>query len=67
MLKSSFRLLLLAFILLVVGVVLPFLIMLGVIPSALTLSMVAYGSSVSGLFLGILGAALYVGEHRRRD
>jgi len=65
MLKSPLRLILIAFFLLVVGVAIPFLMVLGVIPSALTLSVVAYGSSVGGLFLGILGAALYVGEHRR--
>jgi hypothetical protein len=40
---------------------------LGVIPKPLWLSIVAYVAMVVGLFLGLMGSALYVGERRRRD
>ena len=61
------RLTVAGFALVLAGAVLPFLMVIGVLPSTLWLSFVAYGSSVSGLFLGLLGAASIVYERRRRD
>ena len=49
------------------GAVLPFLMVIHVLPSPLWLSVVAYASSVSGLFLGIIGAAMIYAERRRDD
>lgn len=48
--------------LLLVGVILPFLMMLRVLQPSFFLSFLSYGASVSGLLLGIIGAATY-----RRD
>ncbi|MEW5826891.1 MAG: hypothetical protein AB1778_08700 [Candidatus Bipolaricaulota bacterium] len=39
---------------------------LGVIPAPLWLSILAYAASVGGLFIGLIGVALYTGERRRR-
>lgn len=36
------------------------------IPSPLWLSFVSYFASVAGLFLGVIGVAMYVGERRRQ-
>jgi hypothetical protein len=49
------------------GAVLPFLMVIGVLPSSLWLNFVAYISSVAGLFLGILSAAAFVAVRRRGD
>ncbi len=65
--RSSARTLLLAFALLLIGAALPFLMMLEWLPKTLPLGFVSYGASVGGLFVGILGAAMYVGEHRRDE
>lgn len=46
------------------GAVLPFLILMGVFPSTFFLNILAYAVSVSGLILGVVGAAQYV---NRRD
>ena len=47
------------------GFVAPFLMVLGYLPSTFFLNFVSYGSSVVGLFMGFLGAALYVRTQRR--
>lgn len=59
------RLLWIAFGLLIVGVALPILMVMGFLPTTLPLNFVSYGASVGGLFTGILGASLYVGERRK--
>ena len=46
------------------GAVLPFLMIMGIVPASLWLSFVTYISSVTGLFLGIIGAATFVAGHR---
>ena len=48
----------LGFILLLMGWAIPFLIILYIIPSTLFLNFLAWGLSVSGLFLGFIGAAM---------
>jgi hypothetical protein len=48
------------------GWVLPFLMMMQVIQSTFFLNFLSYGMSFSGLMLGIIGAAMYTGEHRRK-
>lgn len=59
------NLMLIGLALLVVGAVLPFLMVVQVVPSLLILSVVSYLSSVGGLFLGILGLAGTAGKMRR--
>ncbi len=52
------------FVLLVIGFVLPFLMMLDVIPSSFFLNFFSFGASTLGLFLGIIGIAI-LGPFRR--
>jgi hypothetical protein len=47
------------------GVVLPFLMVMGILPSSFFLNFFAYGISVTGLFLGVIGASLYVRGSRK--
>ena len=60
------RLIVIGFFLVLLGAVLPFLMVLGLIESTLLLNFVAFSASVVGLFLGVIGMATYVGEKRRR-
>ena len=53
--------------LVIVGAILPFLIVLEILPNTLWLNLVAYASSISGLFLGILSAAAIFEEAKRGD
>jgi hypothetical protein len=64
---SPKKIILIGFILVVIGVVIPFSIILELLPSTFFLSFVAYMSSIGGLLLGIIGAALYHGEDERED
>ena len=57
-------LILIGFVLVVIGVVLPFLMVIRAIPSTFFLNFFAYGASLTGLFLGIIGASTYM---RNRD
>lgn len=61
------RLFLAGLALVVAGAVLPFLMVIGVLPNSLWLSFLAYISSVAGLFLGILSAAAIFATRRRQD
>lgn len=54
------RIILIGFVLVVAGLVLPLLMVLGVLESTFLLNFLSYISSVTGLFLGIIGAAWYV-------
>jgi len=49
----------------VLGVVLPFLMMIHIIQSTFFLNFFSFTASMSGLILGIAGAAQYVREHRK--
>jgi len=51
---------LLGFFLLILGWVLPFLMVLHVLPSTFFLNFFSYTLSLAGLILGIIGSALYV-------
>ena len=48
------------FILVLAGVVFPWLMVLRIIEPTYTLSFLSFAASVSGVLLGIIGAALYV-------
>ncbi|MBK8989089.1 MAG: hypothetical protein IPM39_23980 [Chloroflexi bacterium] len=60
------RLVVLGFVLVLTGAVLPFLIIVGVLPSTFLLNFIAFATSVCGIFLGVLGTATFVGEERRK-
>jgi uncharacterized membrane protein (DUF485 family) len=62
--KSPLSMIALAFLMLVLGFVLPFLMMMRILESTILLNFVAYLVSVFGLVLGIVGASSYT---RRAD
>ena len=51
---------LIGIVLMLVGWVLPFLMVLQVLASSYALNFFSYIAQISGLFLGIIGAAMYV-------
>lgn len=55
------------FFLVLTGAVLPFLMVIGLLESTFFLNFVAFATSVIGVFLGIIGAAMYVGQNQRKD
>lgn len=63
------RFIIIGFFLVLLGAVLPFLILLQLLPSTFFLNFLAYGASIVGIFLGVIGVATYVGKTRgsRRD
>jgi hypothetical protein len=54
------------FVLVLLGVVLPFLMVMRILPSTFFLNFFSFGASIFGLMLGMYGAATYVREHRRK-
>lgn len=55
------------FLLVVVGMVLPFLMVLQLLESTFFLNFLAFGCSITGLFLGLVGTANYVKFHRGKE
>ncbi len=55
------------FILLVIGVVLPLLMVLQIIPSTFFLNFFSYGASFVGVIVGLLGAMMLIVRSRKRD
>lgn len=60
------RLMLIGFIAMLFGVLLPFLMVIMVIESTFFLNFLAFGLSIGGLLTGIVGIAMYSVEHRSR-
>jgi hypothetical protein len=58
---------LIGFGLLVIGVILPFAMVLQLLESTLFLNFLAYLTSLFGLIIGLLGVAFYTRGHRRDD
>ncbi|MCL4803053.1 MAG: hypothetical protein KJ046_02000 [Anaerolineae bacterium] len=61
------RLILIGFVLAVIGAVLPFLIVMRVVPSTYLTNFLAYTASTLGIFLAVIGVAMYVGGERRKN
>ncbi len=59
------HLILIGFLLSLVGVALPFLMVIQSVPSTFFLNFLSFTASISGLILGIIGAALYVRRRRK--
>jgi len=59
MLAHPWKLLVVAFALLLLGVLLPLLIVLRLLPSTFFLNFLAYFASFSGMILGLIGSVLY--------
>jgi hypothetical protein len=53
--KLNIRYILIGFILVVLGAVVPLAIVIGVIPNSYLLNLFAYSASIFGLFLGLFG------------
>jgi hypothetical protein len=58
-------LIVIGFVLSLTGVILPFLIVIHVLPSTFFLNFFSYGASMLGLFLGIIGVSFYVRQNRK--
>lgn len=61
------RLIVIGFFMVLIGAVLPFLIVIRVIESTYLLNFIAFAASTIGIFLGVIGTAMHVGEKRRED
>ena len=57
---QPWKIILIGFVLVLFGFVAPFLMVMRIVEPNLLLSFASYGASVVGLFLGLIGAALYV-------
>jgi ABC-type Mn2+/Zn2+ transport system permease subunit len=55
------------FVLVMAGAVLPFLMAQQILKSTLFLNFFSFAISISGLFLGIIGGAMYVKNYRKND
>jgi hypothetical protein len=64
---NSGRFIIAALFLLLVGAVLPFLMTIRVVESTFFLNFISYVASVAGLFIGILGIAMYVGKTKNKN
>lgn len=60
MVKSPRFMVGLGLVLMLLGIVLPFLMLIKVLESTFFLNFFAYGASVGGLFLGIIGVSYWV-------
>jgi membrane associated rhomboid family serine protease len=60
-------LILIGFFLVLFGFVAPFLMVLEVLKSTFALNFISHAASISGLFMGMIGAALYTRTRRKRD
>jgi hypothetical protein len=63
---SSRAIILIGFVLVFLGFLLPLLIVIKVLESTYFLNFFSFTASILGLFMGILGAAQYVVEFRRK-
>ncbi len=64
---KPFRLLIIGFVLVFVGFAIPFAVVIKLIENTFFLSFFAYGAQVSGLILGVIGAANYATMGRNKD
>ena len=62
---SGLSIIIIGFLLVLLGFIIPFLMVMKIIEPGFFLSFVSYISSTIGMFLGLIGAAMYVRDHRR--
>jgi hypothetical protein len=65
MLAHPWKLLLVAIILLLTGLLLPLFMVLRLLPSTFFLNFFAYAASFSGMILGLIGSVLYGHMHKK--
>jgi membrane protein implicated in regulation of membrane protease activity len=63
---SGLQLVVLAVFMMVLGIVLPFMMMVGTIRTTFLLSFVSFALSVGGFLVGVIGATQYVARRRRQ-
>ena len=61
------KLIVIGFFCVLIGAVLPFLMVMRMVESTFLLNFIAYTTSMAGIFLGVLGAALHIGEERGKQ
>ena len=61
----AWGLIVIGFLLSLTGVILPFLIVLHILPSTFFLNFFSFGASMLGVFLGLVGASYYVKRNRK--
>lgn len=61
------RLIVIGFFLVLIGAVLPFVIVIGILESTFLLNFIAFATSTIGIFLGVIGTAMFVGHRKRED
>jgi hypothetical protein len=61
------QIILIGFVLVVLGFVIPFLMVIRIIEPSFFLGFLSYGASVAGLFLGLIGAAWYTSTKRPEE
>ena len=65
--EKPLKLILAGVALLIIGVVLPFVMIIRLVTPTLLLSFVSYASSTAGLITGFIGLAQYVGARKRSE
>lgn len=58
--KQPIVMILIGFVLVTAGMVFPFLMVMQIVESTFLLNFLSFAASVAGLFLGLIGGALYV-------
>jgi len=61
---SPIKLIIIAAVLLIVGVVLPFLIIIEMLESTIVLNLASFVCSTTGLIMGFIGMGQYVGSRK---
>jgi len=61
------RLMVIGFLMVLIGAVLPFLMVMRFVQSTFLINFVAYAASTIGIFLCVISVAMYVGNTRRKD
>lgn len=66
--RLAYPLIAAAIVMLLLGVILPFLMVIAVLPSTFLLNFFSFAVSVAGLFIGMIGLASLISDHHsRRD
>lgn len=60
------RFIFIGFLMVLFGFIVPFLMVIQVIPASYFWGFLSYGISVAGLFLGLIGSSQYIKVNRRR-
>jgi hypothetical protein len=63
---SPVQMILIGVVLMVLGIVFPFLMVLKVIESTFFLNFFSYSASLVGLFLGVIGSAFYLRQNKKK-